>query len=156
MFNFNLQKLIFFAASMLISVCMNAQDDNSELKATYLYADSIPQIIDTIPTPENKSISKFTPKKSSEKKSKEKKHDRPFIQRVIRPEGHSPLTATTFSLILPGAGQVYNKRYWKLPIVYGGLGWMGYRIYKTTNDHRIFRKAYIKNQMLFLFIPKAV
>jgi len=35
---------------------------------------------------------------------------------------HSPVKAAWFSAILPGLGQVYNKKWWKLPIVYGSMG----------------------------------
>ena len=52
---------------------------------------------------------------------------------------HSPKKAAIRSAIIPGWGQIYNKKYWKLPIVYGALGTCGgifaYNM-KNYNDTR--------------------
>ncbi len=49
---------------------------------------------------------------------------------------HSPTKAMTYALILPGLGQAYNKKYFKIPIVYGVLGGVGYWIYFNTQGYR--------------------
>lgn len=48
-----------------------------------------------------------------------------------------PRNAALFGLALPGAGQVYNKRWWKLPIVYGAYGLAFYNL-KFSRD--IYKK----------------
>jgi len=56
---------------------------------------------------------------------------------------HSPLRATVYSAVLPGAGQIYNKKYWKLPILYAGLGTCTYFIIDNTREYRKWRDSYI-------------
>lgn len=55
---------------------------------------------------------------------------------------HSPKKATFRSAVLPGWGQIYNKKYWKLPLVYGALGTTaGIFVYNLRN-YRDLRLAY--------------
>jgi len=56
---------------------------------------------------------------------------------------HSPKKAAIMSTCLPGLGQVYNKKYWKIPIIYAGLGGAGYAIAWNNKKYQDFRKAYI-------------
>ena len=49
---------------------------------------------------------------------------------------HSPLKATLYALVLPGLGQAYNKKYWKMPIVWAGLGGMAYAISFNTKKYQ--------------------
>jgi len=58
---------------------------------------------------------------------------------------HSVKRATLLSTFLPGAGQIYNKRIWKTPIVYGGFATIGYFI----NDNNKGYKEY-KNNLIAL------
>jgi hypothetical protein len=59
----------------------------------------------------------------------------------VKVRTHSPKTATWLALV-PGAGQIYNKKYWKLPIVYGGLGATSYLIYYYQKETSIYQKEY--------------
>jgi Family of unknown function (DUF5683) len=55
---------------------------------------------------------------------------------------HDPRKATFRSAVLPGWGQAYNKKYWKIPIVWGALGTcVGFFIY-NRNEYIAARDAY--------------
>jgi hypothetical protein len=55
---------------------------------------------------------------------------------------HSPRKAIIRSAIIPGWGQIYNKKYWKLPLVYGALGATGYVFFDNLQVYKDSRFAY--------------
>lgn len=55
----------------------------------------------------------------------------------------NPKKAGLYAALIPGLGQVYNRQYWKLPIVYGGLAVAGYLVVFNSNEYNTYRKAYI-------------
>ncbi|HSO89326.1 MAG TPA: DUF5683 domain-containing protein [Draconibacterium sp.] len=55
---------------------------------------------------------------------------------------HSPKRATIYSAILPGLGQAYNKKYWKIPIIYVGFGTIGYFIGWNNSNYNTYKLAY--------------
>ncbi len=61
----------------------------------------------------------------------------------------APSKAAFYSAILPGLGQVYNKRYWKVPIVYAAIG-TGIYAYNFNNDeYNRFRDAFKRRRAGF-------
>lgn len=56
---------------------------------------------------------------------------------------HSPAKATIMSAVLPGLGQVYNKKYWKVPVVYAAIGISVSYYLKFQNKYQQYRRAYI-------------
>lgn len=75
------------------------------------------------------------------KKKKRKENLNKFFKGKLRKQ-HSTTKATLWAL-LPGGGQIYNGKYWKLPLVYGGFGALGYLTYQRGKDFYCLRKAYI-------------
>jgi hypothetical protein len=55
---------------------------------------------------------------------------------------HSPTKAAIYSTILPGLGQAYNKKYWKIPIVYAGFTVFIYFIITNNQEFQKYNDAY--------------
>lgn len=55
---------------------------------------------------------------------------------------HSPRKASIYSAVLPGAGQAYNKKYWKIPVIYAGFGVLGYFVKTNNDEYKIYKNAY--------------
>lgn len=65
---------------------------------------------------------------------------KPKKQRIYKPDStHLPSKAVFRSLVVPGWGQLYNKRWWKVPLIYGGLTGLGLSI----NFNQTYYKKYL-------------
>jgi hypothetical protein len=64
----------------------------------------------------------------------------PLLDSVVKK--HSPKKAAIRSAIFPGLGQIYNKKYWKLPIVYGAMGTSAAVFFYNYTSYKDTRFAY--------------
>jgi len=55
---------------------------------------------------------------------------------------HSPRLAALYSAIVPGMGQFYNEKYWKIPIVYALGALAAYQIKSNHQNYLLFRNVY--------------
>ena len=60
------------------------------------------------------------------------------IQKIER----SPKKASIYAALFPGLGQIYNKKYWKLPIVFGGYAGLIYVLGWNNNNYKDFFQGY--------------
>lgn len=68
-----------------------------------------------------------------------------FSPKLILGQIKSPKKAAIMSACLPGLGQAYNKKYWKIPIIYAGIIVSGYYIYDNQKKYTDYKEAYLKN-----------
>jgi hypothetical protein len=98
---------IFFFSGLILTIKTSAQQpDSARTKQT---TDSVLEKNDSIYTGKNNT--------QAARDSIEKRMHRNYHR------------ATLYSAILPGAGQVYNKKYWKVPIIYAALGISAYAFF---------------------------
>ena len=61
---------------------------------------------------------------------------------LILKKKHSPHKAAMYSALVPGLGQIYNERYWKLPIIYGAAGVLIYAFDFNNDRYNKYKNAY--------------
>lgn len=61
--------------------------------------------------------------------------------KITPSEAKDPTVATILSAILPGAGQVYNEKIWKVPIIYGGIVTTAYFVEFNNRRYQKFKEA---------------
>jgi hypothetical protein len=119
-------KFFFLFCAVLLTICSFAQPEKQNLTKTSLFN----QKIDTLKPPvvSNKRFSK--------------KDTASTIKDTATKPKHDPRIATRRSLIFPGLGQIYNKEYWKLPIVYGALSIPTITYFYNNNFYKETKFAY--------------
>jgi hypothetical protein len=65
------------------------------------------------------------------------------LDTTIIKKKHSPFKATMMSVALPGLGQVYNGKWWKVPLIYGGFGGLIYSSVINDLNCRTYKEAYL-------------
>lgn len=66
----------------------------------------------------------------------------PVGKKIKKVNEYNPRKAALRSAIIPGWGQIYNKKYWKVPIVYGALGTSAYVFFFNLQTYKDTRFAY--------------
>lgn len=97
-------------------------------------------LLPTFVLAQNDSIIKRKELTKKELRKLKKDQKRKLQQGVYNPL--SPSKAAFYSAIFPGAGQIYNKKYWKAPIVWGALAIPVYYYQINNSDYKRFRNAY--------------
>ena len=55
----------------------------------------------------------------------------------------NPTRATWLAVVFPGGGQIYNRKYWKLPIIYGGFAGCAYALSWNGKMYKDYSQAYL-------------
>lgn len=110
------------------SITVNAQDSIISLEQD----DKVAQKIKELESPVDTAM--ISLKSDSILNDKEKKP----IKRWI-PDSNKSLW---MAMVLPGAGQIYNRKYWKLPIIYGGFVGCAYALTWNTKMYNDYSQAY--------------
>lgn len=94
---------------------------------------SLPSPAETLGLPEDNFSFKEASKKQQRKEEKEE-------EKILDPEMIHARRATLWGII-PGGGQIYNRRWWKLPIVYGVLGAAGWFVVNSATEMKRYNTA---------------
>ena len=89
------------------------------------------------------SVQKATTTLSSDSSRVSKKRSTMDVPEKIARFKPEPYKATWLAVVLPGAGQIYNRKYWKLPIVYGGIMGCLYAYNWNNQMYSDYRQAFL-------------
>ena len=133
------KRLLPFFLVVLLPLCSMAQTDSIRT-TTEVLPDSIGRMLerlDSIVAADSTLLKDSTESVllTSSRKIKEKRD-----WSTWRP---NPQRALWLALVLPGAGQIYNRKYWKLPIIYGGFMGCIYALSWNNMMYKDYSQAYL-------------
>lgn len=103
---------------------------------SYAQSDTTYSVSDTnVPKKNSKKVSSHSRATFVDAENVEHVHTTDSVLR----KKHNPKIAIALSAVVPGAGQIYNRKAWKVPIIYAGLAASGYCVYhfaKQTNQYK--------------------
>lgn len=118
---------------------LNAEIDNIALPKSAIVQDSI-ALADSIAAENKKKLLELTGSPSLKKQPMPKDS----LQKAVSPKiwVPNPVKATWLALVIPGGGQIYNRKYWKLPIFYGGFAGCAYALTWNGKMYKDYSQAY--------------
>lgn len=119
--------------SVVQKLFQNSQDTSA--------VDKLLAQLDTIPSQVDSNLVMIDTLSKKEKRKRDRKQG--LWYRIWKQDYPNPKKALLLSFAVPSGGQIYNKRWWKLPLVYGGIAGTIYAIDFNSNAYKVFRDAYI-------------
>ena len=116
----------------------NAQENASTLPGDSITTESLKAYITTLDSIW-RSNSALSPDSSSAALKRSSNTVLPAME-TFKPD---PTKSTWLAIVFPGGGQIYNRKYWKLPIVYGGFIGCLYAYNWNTQMYKDYRQAYL-------------
>ena len=142
--NLRLYILLF---GLFVALGLRAQDDNTQFIINSIdsidFIDSI-DLIDSINSinfiVEDSKTSGFQISTDSVKLARQLKREQRALARAnFKPD---PNKSLWLALTFPGAGQIYNRKYWKLPIIYGGAMGVAYAVSYYGGRYNDYMRGY--------------
>lgn len=143
----------FGVATLIIATAMLPETGSAETFCTEAFSEAV--MADTVKSPAAQKIAAgdSTPRIAS-KSAEDTARLRSAVDSVMKkaPQKHNkvkgsfvpdPKRALWLALVLPGAGQIYNRKYWKLPIFYGGFLGCTYALMWNQQMYKDYAQAYI-------------
>ena len=136
-------RIIAVALTLLLVTGVSAQAGNDSIK-------NIGNIPEKIVVEQTKSdtlridsVQKAASTLASDSSRVSKKRSAMYVPEKIANFKPEPYKATWLAVVLPGAGQIYNRKYWKLPIVYGGIMGCLYAYNWNNQMYSDYRQAFL-------------